>query len=301
MLFGQDNSSNLAISPRLYVDHISVPSEAQNLLISKLQQIASQNGLSSMGRGSRFILTVNVSVLNREISGTVPTTYVNNLSFDFFIGDEVEKTIYSSISVQSLGIGSTDAKSFISAINKIEPNKAVFKDFISQGKSRIISFYESNCTRLLNEASVYSSAGHYDKALNMLLSIPDAVSCKGQSLSVLKKVYQERIDFECKAALLEGKALWSSNPSYEGAMQVKNLIDRISPLSVCYPEAMVFIETIRKRMIDLDTREWNYTMTVLENERQRELFMLDAIKSIGVAYGNNQPDVIVRNNFIGWW
>jgi hypothetical protein len=54
-------------------------------------------------------------------------------------------------------------------------------------------------------------------------------------------------------------------------------------------------------MLDLDRREWDYTMTVLQNEQQRELYLLDAIKSIGVAYGNNQPDIIVRNNFVGWW
>ena len=289
------------ISPRLYVNHITVPAEAQNLLISKLQQIASQNGLSAASGGSRFIITANVSIINREISGTNPPSYVNNISFDFFIGDEIDKTIYSSLSIQTIGIGYTDAKSFISAVNKIDPSKSVFNDFVTKGKGKIVSFYETNCSRLLNEALVFSSAGQHNKAISLLNNIPDVVSCKSQSFSLLRRVYQDKVDFECKTALLDAKAAWSANPSYLGAQQVQVLVSGISPLAACYSETIVFIESIRKRMLDLDRREWDYTMTVLQNEQQRELYLLDAIKSIGVAYGNNQPDIIVRNNFVGWW
>lgn len=297
----QDLDYQISISPRLYVEHINVPQEAQKFLISKLSQVASNNGMASSTGGSRFIVTSNVVLLEREVSASSPPMFVNKLSVTFFIGDELTKDIFSSYSLILTGVGTSDVKAFTSAINKINPSSQDFSEFVSRGKSGIIRYYEANCNAIMNESKTLATSGSLDRSIQLLQNIPNAVSCKSESLSILKDLLQKKLNIECEKSLLQCRAIWASNPNYNGVLKMEPYLKSFNPLSACFDEVNVFLTEVQKRVLEVDKRNWEFQLVQLKTNQEREMYMLKTIRDIGVAYGENQPEVIVRNNFVGWW
>jgi hypothetical protein len=61
---------------------------------------------------------------------------------------------------------------------------------------------------------------------------------------------------------------------------------------------LALTNNIQKRVLEVDKREWNihYESTIgLEKDR------IQAIKEIGKAFGEGQPQNINSNNNIRWW
>ena len=70
-------------------DNIAMPSEAKNLLITKLNQITSNNGMGGSQANPRFIITANVNVGTKDIIAGPPQMIAQNIDVTLFIGDAV--------------------------------------------------------------------------------------------------------------------------------------------------------------------------------------------------------------------
>ncbi|MGZ4040442.1 MAG: hypothetical protein ACXVNR_07770, partial [Bacteroidia bacterium] len=68
------------------------------------------------------------------------------------------------------------------------------------------------------------------------------------------------------------------------------------PQAACFGEAKALASKIQKRVIEIDKREWNYTMKA----QQQQSEMIKAYRDVGVAYGNGQPKSVTYN-VSGWW
>jgi hypothetical protein len=97
--------------------------------------------------------------------------------------------------------------------------------------------------------------------------------------------------FECNA--------WNISQDANAAEQASVYLAKIDPNSSCYSEAQNFSKTIAKRIIDLDKREWNFKMKEQQDNVDLQKATIKAARDIGVAYGNNQPNVVY--NVYGWW
>jgi len=76
-------------------DDIAIPTEAKNLLITKLNQITSNNGMGGSQANPRFIITANVNVGTKDIIAGPPQMIAQNLDVTLFIGDALTNTIFS--------------------------------------------------------------------------------------------------------------------------------------------------------------------------------------------------------------
>ena len=120
-------------------DNIAIPSEAKNLLITKLNQITSNNGMGGSQANRRFIITANVNVGTKDIIAGPPQMIAQNLEVTLFVGDAVTNTIFSNTTLSLNGVGTNENKAFIDALKTINPKNKEVLAFLVEGKTKIIN------------------------------------------------------------------------------------------------------------------------------------------------------------------
>lgn len=298
----QDDFNRIKLAPVILPQASAIPAEAHSFLVDKMNQIVSNNGMTSNTGGSRFIITPNISVVSKEVTGGSPILYTYNLQVTFYIGDGVNGTKFSSASLSCIGVGTSDIKAYMDAFKRIKVTDEKLINALNQGKQKIVEYYTKNCDMIINSAMTKSTQNKFDEAIYELISIPDVCKeCYNKGLEKVTQVYQSKINFECKKAMNEANNIWSANPNIEGAQLVAGILSKIAPGSSCYNDAMVLSEKIAKRIKELDQREWDFMLKQQQDQVDIEKAYIKAARDIGVAYGENQPDVIYETSVILWW
>lgn len=164
-----DDAARISITPT--VKDNSIPKSAQKMLINKMKQICTLNGMAGDGKNPYFNMDASVDVLSKEITPTAPPMHAVNLSINLSISDKDGK-VYSQTSVEVKGVGKNETKAYIQGIKHINTRKGQFKAFIEQGKTKIIEYYNSNCDLILSKAQALKTQGSNNAAINVLYSVP---------------------------------------------------------------------------------------------------------------------------------
>jgi hypothetical protein len=316
--FAQNNESKTDDYQRIIInsyvpDQVEGISESvKNILNSMMDQIITSNGLGAASFSSQFIITPNVVVLTKDITPTAPVMIAMTLETAFIIGDGYNGTKFSSIYFESKGVGTTETKAYISALKQINPRDEKFKNFVEEGKQKIISYYNSKCDFIISEANQLNSQEKYHEAILQLSSVPEVCKeCYEKCMIAVAPIYQAKIDKDCKTMLQNAKNTWSSSPDKYGAEKILHYVNSMNPNSSCYPELNTLIEEIKAEMISLNERDWEFEMTKyqdrmeIEKKQQQNAINirnkeLDVEKAVGVAYGNNQPRT-VNYKVLSWF
>ena len=269
---------------------------ATDVLKNKLDQIVANNGLSN--GFSRFILTANVVTVTKDVLGTSPSSIAYTLNVTFYIGDGIEGNKFTAFTKNIKGVGINETKALISAFKNINTSDPEMQSFISKGKKEIINYYNSRCDLIIKRARLLESQNQFDEAIYMLTAVPDACTdCFNKSLAVVQEIFDKKINMECKLKLQEAKLLWASNPTVESANLVSEILKDVNPRATCYKDVVAFTNSVAKRVLEIDGREWKFKV---DQEIGLERDRIKAIRDIGVAWGNGQPNSIVYN-VRGWW
>ena len=294
-----DDLSRLKLAPVILPQASAIPSEANALLIDKMNQIVSSNGLTANANNSRFIITPNISVLSKEIIGGAPILYSIKIQVSFYVGDGNSGTKFSSAAIESIGTGTSENKAYIQAFNKINTSDTKIVEAINIGKLKIIEYYTVNCDLLIKQATAMAQKRNYDEAIYNLISIPDACgSCYNKAIDAIKPIFNEKINYECGVYLNMASNTWNANQTYSGAQEAGNYLSKIDPGAACYPQAEALRNTIRDKVTEIDKREWNYKW---EKEIGITKDLIKAYRDIGVAWGENQPQTITTTYNVIWW
>ena len=274
---------------------------SRKFLANKLNQIVSKNGVKGSFYNQRFIITTNVNIISKDITASAPPMHAYNLELSFFIGDGTNGTLFSSTSMNYKGVGQSETKAYRSALKSINTSDARFERFITEGKNKIIEFYNAQCDIILKEAEMLESQNNFEGALAKLLSVPSVCKeCFEKTSVKAGAVYQKYLDRQCDIYMNKAKAIWASNQGEDGAREAAELLSLIDPDAKCATDASKMLDTmyedIKKRVKDLDQREWDYKL----KEQLQESERIEAMKQVGVAYGENQPQN-VNYNYRGWF
>ena len=303
-LKSSDDISRIALYSYVPKQVESLSPESASLLKNKLSEVATQNGMGGSSAKERFFITCNVSVLSKEIAPTPQPMVSMNIQVTLYVGDAIDGKKFSSVSKTVVGVGVTETKAYIDAFKRIKPSDPVFKELVEQGKNEIIEFYNSQCDFILTEAKSLSEQNKFDASLNRLTSVPTVCKdCFSRAYALIANVYQKKIDFECTKLLTEATAVWSSKQDMNGANAAAQLLKQIPPGSKCSSGAQDLVNSISKRVLELDKREWDFKLRQYEDGVEIEKAIISAARDIGVAYGNNQPDVIYNyeSTVLLWW
>lgn len=302
------DAQKIAVSAYV-AENCGVPVNSQSILESKLTQLLTSCGFAGE-QNQRFILTAKVDILSEDFTDTAPVMHVYTLSFNLFIGDGYDGTLFSSASIEAKGVGNTKDKAYMQALKSVSPRDPALKRFVEEGKQKIIDYYVMNCSAIIQSAQTLAANQQFDEAMWQLSSIPDVCSdCYSQAMKLMASIYQRQVDQDGDVMLAEARNLWNAGQDRAAADPAGAILARINPQSKAYKEAQALSKTIAARVKAIDNREWNFQMqqyndqihmekAALKAARDIELAQTRAARDIGVAWAKNQPKTIYK---IYWW
>ena len=271
-------------------------------LSEKLNEIATNYGMGGSKANPRFIITANVLELSKSVTNTTPVMYAYNLQFNFYIGDGIDGVKFETISISAKGVGKSEQRAYLMAFAEIDPADDKFKEFINKGQKKIIDYYTDKCDFFMKEAQTLTSQGKYDAAITKLVSVPEVCkSCYDKAMDAVGPIYQMQLDRQCKIDLAAASTAWASNQDIYGAETASQSLSKIDPSSSCYKDAQVLTATMTKRIKEIDQREWDFKLKEQQDVVDLEKATIQAARDIGVAYGENQPDVVYETAIYYWW
>jgi hypothetical protein len=295
-----DDLGRISISSYIPDQIEGLPSSAHANLKNKLNQIATKHALGSNAIQSRFVMTANVVVVSKDITPTAPPMHAYVIEVTLYIGDGVEGTLFSTASITAKGVGETETKAYMSALNALKVSDPKFKDFVEVGSQKIVQYYNSTCDFIIKEAQMLASTNNFDAAIYKLASVPEVCkSCYEKAMDAVQPIFQAQIDRQCNIDLAEAKNIWNVNQNQYGADQAIVYLGRIDPRASCFNEAKTLTAAIGNRIRELEKREWDFKLQQYNNDVELEKATIRAVRDIAVAYAQNQPSVIY--NIHGWW
>jgi hypothetical protein len=318
-------------------DNIAIPTEAKNLLITKLNQITSNKGMGGSQANPRFIITANVNVGTKDIIAGPPQMIAQNLDVTLFIGDAVTNTIFSNTTLSLKGVGTNENKAFIDALKTINAKNKEVLAFLEEGKTKIINYYSTNCDFMIKDAQTLVKQEKYDEAIFQLSLVPDVCKdCYFKCLDTLTKIYQQKIDADCKVKFNEAKVTWTAAQTPNGAEKTGDILSTINPMANCQTDVTAFIKAIDAKLKADEKVRWQFKMkqyadkiamqkeqvriaeekgkrddTYRENQSQRDAisqekqstrnYELDKIRinsyrEVAIEIAKNQPKSVTYNN-----
>jgi predicted Rdx family selenoprotein len=274
-------------------DNINLPSEAKSLLITKLNQIASNNGMGGSQANPRFIITANVNVGTKDIVAGPPQLIAQNMDITFFVGDAITNTIYSNTTLSFKGVGTNENKAFIEAIKTINPKNKELLIFSEEGKTKIINYYATQCDFILKQANTLADQFKFSEAIYELMTVPDICKdCYFKSKDEATLIFKKKIESDCTEKLKEAKLIWSAEPNENGALKAAAVMIGIVPSDNCKTE-------INKLSIDIKTKlqldqkkKYDFDMLDMQKRYDTEQKIIDAKKQIALEQAKNQPKTI---------
>lgn len=242
-------------------ENLAIPTEAKNVLLTKLNQITTNNGMGASQANPRFIITANINVGTKDIVAGPPQMIAQNIEVTFFIGDAVANTIFSNATLSLKGVGTNENKAFIEAFKTINPKNKEIAAFLEEGKMKIINSYSSNCDFILKDAQTLVKQEKYDEAIYQLSLVPNVCEdCYFKCLDALASVYQQKIDADCTLKFKKAKITWTAEQTPTGAEKVGIILNSINPMAACQTDIAAFIQSIDSKLKADEKARWQFKM-----------------------------------------
>jgi tetratricopeptide (TPR) repeat protein len=203
--------------------------------------------------------------------------------------------IFSSVTKSLKGSGKTKEIALTNAISQIPVTDKAFVTFVSEGKQKIIAYYEENCDNIVKKADTYIKMQQYEQALGLLMSVPEEVpACYDKILSKSVETFVDYQNQHCAELLQQAKAKMAAQ-YYEEALEI---LAKIDPSSNCYAEQQTLTKNIENKVSAEVKKQWDFQMKQYKDEVNLEKQRINAMKEIAVSYYQSQPTNVTYNYLI---
>ena len=252
-----------------------LPPEVSNMLVNKMIQILNKYNVSC-GGNERFVMTARIDVTNKDIAPTAPVKISQKMDITFIIGDIIDNKIYETLTIEALGIGDSETKSYIQAIKGIKP--AGFQNFIEKAEKDIAEYYTNNCDRILKEASTLEKKNNYDAAILKLAGIPSMCEeCFLKSQEILLRVCNKKDENDALTIIRKARSVWTVRKDYQSAEEAIQILSTIPTNTKCISQADELLSEINKvlrnkeaQAIAAEKERWEFTKKQYEDERKAQ-------------------------------
>lgn len=271
-----------------------LPAGAESYLVNKLTQVAINNGIAAGRDFGRFFIAANIGMATKNILPGPPTQISQNMEVTLYIADYFDQKIYSSTTIKATGVGTNETKSFINALQNMPVKSQQLNRFVTEGKDKILAYYRQQGDLIIQQAKTLAAQRKYEEAFFLLTAIPDAVrDVYERAMDVTLEIYQSYVDYLCEVNLAKARAAWAAHQNSEGAEAAGVFLSQIYPDAKCHAEAMELYTEIRDKVL----ADWQFEMKKWQDGIDLESQRIEAMRQIGVAYGNGQQPTTYG---IGW-
>ena len=270
------------------------PGGAKALIENKLTQLLTRNGIAGLNYMGQFVLTVTTTPLDKDVIPGPPVKIAEKMELNLYIVDAQAQTIFSSTSVTVRGLGETETKCYLNAISHMPMQSPQLAKFIDEGKKKIIEYYDHEGEQLIKKAQFLAQQKKYDEALYWVSLIPQQSKHYDAALAAGQDIYQKYLNNECNINLAYARQAWAAEQNSSGAYAAGEYLANILPDAGCYDEAMELYREIKGKVLD----DWKFEMKKYQDGVDLESQRIDAMRQVGVAYGNHQPTQTTNIEFL---
>lgn len=262
-----------------------VPQEALDYLTQRLQNICGKFSFDTNNCRSRFFIA---GKFNNSYKSTLPgppekTTVHSSLTL--YIGDLEAKKIFSTITIDLRGAGTSLQRAYINAMNPISTENSRIQTFMDSSREFIVSYYDENFPSIRLQVKEAEQRHDFKKALWLLSLIPTCSSSYDEAMKMAMPLINKDINQQGELMLLAARTAWARLPNKFGAQKAINYVRHIDPSSDSFRAAQTLVEEIKSRnIVELDLEKEHRH----ETETELKSLALEVIRDIGVAYGNGQ-------------
>lgn len=278
-------------------DNIALPAEAKNMLMTKLNQITTMNGIGGSEANPRFVITAAVNIGTKDIIAGPPQMIAQNIDITLFVGDAINNTVYANVSLSIKGVGTNENKAFIEAIKTINPQNKDVLLFLEEGKKKVLNYYNTQCDFIIKDALTLTKQEKYDEAIYQLAIVPNVCKeCYFKCLDTITNIYQQKIDADCKTKLSKAKTMWAGQQNISNAENVLNILSDINYNAACFSEVNLLTKQINNKLMADEKARLELALKKYNDKIDLEKKQIDAYKEVAVEYAKNQPKTITYNN-----
>lgn len=289
------DEARIALTPIIPEQNDMVPTAARNILINRLRQLATSNGYAGSAVAPQFILAANPVLLDKKVASAAPNKIWMELEMTLYIADYYSKSVFATTSVSLRGVGATDQEALMDAYKGFSISKSDVKAFAKKGREEILAFYNTRCDFIIGRVEMLANTNQADAALEMLTGIPEvSKSCFEQAMAQSEKIFNMAAEQRCQQLIMAAKAAWANAPNRTGAEKAVYYLGVIPPQAKCSNEANALFSEIKSKMLEVE--KWERRQYTDQISLMRDY--IKALRDIGVAYGEGQPDTQIQIK--GW-
>ncbi|MCL2845516.1 MAG: hypothetical protein FWE23_08740 [Chitinivibrionia bacterium] len=285
------------------------------VLETRIKQVVSGAGLAASGGDGNFIIYPNFTIIQTDLveTGMQNITRVR-AEITLFVKQVDNGLLFGTVSREVTGSGRTKNDAIRSAIQALPTRHSEFTAFLENSKERIVEYYEVRCWDIIGRADGYIRRQMHEEAIAVLLTIPEEVAvCYAKITGRLVQAFNAHQNQICRELMHRANTLMAARDHF-GALEA---IGQISPLSNCYAESMMILQSIETAIEEQEREKWNLAMRLHNEARELEqrnfqaaqarhaardkleAQKIEAAKAIKIERLRNQPTVVYRN--IIWW
>ncbi len=284
----------LPITAYAMPDQEPFPEGAKAYLENKLNQMLTKNGIAGLDYTGQFILTAFTTPLDKDIIPGPPAKISEKMEMNLYIADVYAKKVFSTTSVTLRGLGETETRCYLNALSRMPLQSPQLAQFIAEGKAKIIDYYDHEGEAIIKKAEFLAKTKQYEEAIYWVSLIPQQCKHYDAALATGKAIYQMYIDNQCNINLAAARQAWAAEQNANGAVAAGEYLANILPDAGCYGEAMELYKEIKGKVLD----DWKFEMKIYQDGVNLEKQRIDAMRQVGVAYGNHQPQKEINIEFI---
>ncbi len=270
------------------------PLTAKAQMENKLHQLLTKNGVSSVDYANQFVITAVATPLTKDILPGPPTQIAEKMEITFYIADVYNKTVFATTSLTTRGVGTTDAKSYMDALRRINLNATALHEFIVEGKAKIVEYYDAQAEKMFTKARSLAQKHLYEEALFIAATIPSECKHYDAAIALGNEIFEQYNTYVCNVNLAAARSAWVSGQNALAAAEAGEYLAQIYPDAGCYEDAMALYEEIKSKVLD----DWKFEMKKYQDGVDLEQSRINAWREVGIAYGEHQPDEKVNIDFI---
>lgn len=188
-----------------------------------------------------------------------------------------------------------ERKEYDEAIANLVSIPTVCKECFEKGQDSSVEIYkrklENDCQINISNAKTKMAANQWDEAVAYLAGYTPDLQCYEEANKLIRDIQNHR----CSVALGKAQAAWAKRNANEAAMHLGD----VSVDSDCNLEAIKLRNQISSSLDEKARREWEFKMKKYEDDKEFKWKQhdddvkisqgwIDAIRGIGVAFGENQ-------------
>lgn len=267
---------------------------AQNKLETKMRQIITLNGMDGGVQFANFCVVANLVEGTKEVTSGLRPLVTLTSELELYVGNNYTGEKFASTSIVLNGAGRNESKAYTAAFGSISTGNAQIQKFLKDAKRKVNEYYETQVPNIIRQARGFSIRREYEEALCLLTSVPTCCSRYAEVEQCMLEIYQQYVDYDCAVKVNKARTIWNASQDKEGAVLAGAYLASIDPASSCWGDALSLAEIIRTRIGD----DWEFSKELMRDAVMLEKAKIEAIRAIGVAFGENQKAHTVRENWL---